>query len=93
MKAEIIYHDFQVASCLISGTPADPSHYHLVTTVELSDEMGSEEACDHLFAQFNVGDKGGLHVRSMSVGDKIRLEGRGTWICKPMGWRLVRAQR
>jgi hypothetical protein len=91
MKAEVIYHDFQDTDCLMFGTPADSGHYHTVAEVRLPDDMESEAALGHLFAQFNVGDHGGLHIRSMSVGDKVRLENRGTWICKPIGWKLLRA--
>ena len=90
MKAEIIYHDFKDTDCLMFGTPAHPNHYHTVATVELPDSMESEGALSHLFTQFNIGDKAGMHVRCMSVGDKVRLEGRGVWICKPIGWECIR---
>jgi hypothetical protein len=70
---------------------AAPSHYHLAAEMQLSDDLESEEALNLLFKIFNEGDHGGLHVRSMSVGDKIRLEGRGVWFCKSRGWELLRA--
>jgi hypothetical protein len=93
MKAEIFYHDFQDTHCLMFGTVADPKHYGKVAEVEVSDDIAqpsvsSEHICGLLFEQFNIGDRG---VRSMSVGDKIRLEGRGTWVCQPVGWGLVHA--
>lgn len=93
MKAEIFYHDFQDTNCLMFGTPAKPEHYYTAAKVNLSDDYRASEpeaVCDLLFRQFNIGDHGGLNVRSMSVGDKIRLEGRGTWICKPKGWGLIK---
>lgn len=93
MKAEIIYHNFKDADCAMFGKPATPSHYHSVATVELPDEMESEAALKQLFAQFNVGDKGGVSwIRCMSVGDKVRLEDRGVWICKPTGWEQLRGR-
>ncbi len=91
MKAEIIYHDFQDTDCLMRGSAASPDHYSKVAEVELPNDLESEAALGRLFEQFNIGDHGGLHIRSMSVGDKVRLEGRGTWICKPIGWELLRA--
>lgn len=88
MKAEIIYHDFDDMKCVMFGELAEPSHYEKVAELDVPDEA-PETACGRLFERFNIGDHGGLRIRSMSVGDKVRLEGHGTWLCKPVGWERV----
>ena len=37
--------------------------------------------CERLFEQFNIGDRAGLHVRSMSVGDMVQFRDSftGAW--------------
>lgn len=46
------------------------------------------EALEKLFERFNIGDHGGLRVRSLSVGDVVELDGR-RYVCAPCGWDRV----
>jgi hypothetical protein len=38
-----------------------------------------------LFERFNIGDHGGLPIRSMSVGDVVEFQGE-LWECAGCGW-------
>jgi len=43
---------------------------------------------DDLFEKFNVGDREGLRIRSMSVGDIVEIGDR-RFICKSAGWAEI----
>jgi len=78
MEAKIYYKDEMFE---------DGGSYTLVAT------LGVEEAepvavLEDLFEQFNVGDRGGLRVRSMSVRDVVELNGV-RYECKPAGWEIT----
>jgi hypothetical protein len=50
----------------------------------------THDALEALFEKFNVGDRGGLKIRSMSVGDMVLLkdgENSAKFICKSFGWK------
>lgn len=46
--------------------------------------------CETLFERFNIGDRGGLRVRSMCVGDVIVIEGQpGLFFCDIAGFKPI----
>jgi hypothetical protein len=66
---------------------AHPEVYE--TVYETTGDGDDPEAiCNHLFEQFNIGDRGGLRVRSMSVGDVVEVGDR-RFICKGIGWAEI----
>jgi hypothetical protein len=48
---------------------------------------------DYLFERFNIGDRAGLPVRSMSVGDIILFGCGQALVCKPVGWEALDSSR
>ncbi len=50
--------------------------------------MTDSEHPDTEFERFNIGDRRGLDVRSMSVGDVVVIDGIA-WVCQPAGWELA----
>lgn len=65
----------------------DGGTYTLVATLEVKD-ADPMEALELLFKQFNVGDRAGLRIRSMSVRDVVELDGV-CYECKGAGWEKV----
>lgn len=75
MKAKVFYGGKQVWEGEVEGGPSLA-------------EKGTAEL-EALFAQFNIGNHGGLRIRSMSVGDEVELEGLGRFVCAPIGWEKI----
>jgi hypothetical protein len=64
-----------------------PDAYNVVHS-EVTDRFDGytdHEILAALFEQFNIGDRCGLRIRSMSVGDQVTI-GDVTYLCKPVGW-------
>jgi hypothetical protein len=90
MKAEIYYHHNPfglVAS--IFDKPVDKVWEGEVPEANHADYAGSAPPeLEVLFERFNIGDHGGLQIRSMSVGDVVKLDGV-LWECCSCGWRKI----
>jgi len=60
-----------------------PDQYHMIYACTMEGEPG--HILSQLWERFNIGDRGGLRVRSMSVGDVVEIDGQ-RHVCKPAGW-------
>ena len=81
MKATIYYKNEGV------GSPLPASTYTKVWEgdVHPGPNARTSEVLEALFFRFNVGDRGGLRVRSLSVGDVVHFN--GTYhLCDILGW-------
>jgi hypothetical protein len=87
MHAVIEYHDFTDAMVALLGDPTPATKYEQVWEGEVV-ASNPHDALGQLFERFNIGDHGGKLIRSMSVGDKVTVDGI-TFICKPLGWDLA----
>ncbi|HET6416715.1 MAG TPA: hypothetical protein VMW52_04655 [Phycisphaerae bacterium] len=72
--------------------------YDVTARIDVGDIGTSPADCisaaDALFERFNIGDRAGLSVRSMSVGDVVAFDGRAiAMLCCKVGWRAVPASR
>ena len=68
-----------------------PELYEAVFCGECDDadcatERGRAALAERLFERFNIGDHGGLRIRSLSVGDLLVFDGGPTLLCAPAGW-------
>lgn len=65
-----------------------PDQYEVVYEGERDGEH--REILGRLFEQFNIGDREGLRVRSMSVGDLVEIDD-DRYVCAPAGWDKTRS--
>ena len=79
MQATIIYRNTDYNG----GT-----YYKTVAKVEVSDQDPFPVVLESLFEQFNIGDRAGLRIRSLSVGDVVCLTS-GLYRCEPVGWQKL----
>lgn len=47
------------------------------------------DVLDQAFQKFNIGDRDGKRIRSMSVGDVVQVDGT-SFLCQMTGWHEVR---
>ena len=83
MEATIIYRN---------GTVTEPV-YETVAKVKVSDTVPFPVTLEMLFERFNVGDRGGKRIRSLSVGDLVELHtelNTHLYRCESVGWRQLR---
>lgn len=73
-------------SVMTEGKTVDADVYETIFETEMEGE--SDTILGALFERFNIGDHGGLTVRSMSVGDLVDIDGT-LFVCKPVGWERV----
>lgn len=66
----------------------NPEYYDTVFEGETDDPT---KLPDELFERFNIGDRGGKHVRSMSVGDLVIFEDGRAVVCAPVGWKETKS--
>jgi hypothetical protein len=88
MKAEVYYRN---SFGLVGSVFSAPTNKVWEGEVEANhaDYAGSAPPeLEVLFERFNIGDHGGLQIRSMSVGDLVKLDGV-LWECDPCGWRKL----
>lgn len=78
MEAKIYYKDEMFE---------DGGTYTLVATLEV-EETEPVAVLESLFERFNIGDRAGLRVRSMSVRDVVEIFGI-RYECKGAGWERV----
>lgn len=78
MQATIIYRNDN------NGEP----EYETVAKVEVSDGDPFPVVLESIFEQFNIGDRAGLRIRSLSVGDVVCLPS-GLYKCESMGWQKL----
>ena len=50
--------------------------------------LGAIDAAEEIFERFNIGDHGGLRIRSMSVGDIVKV-GEIFYHCNLTGWSEI----
>lgn len=61
-------------------------HPNLYDLVWQGDIEGEREPEDFLYEKFNIGDREGKRIRSMSVGDVVVYDGKFV-VCQGMGWK------
>lgn len=94
-RVQLIYPNWQqldartVSSILRGEHIAPPEVCQVVYEREVDADADPMRVCNTLFEEFNVGDHGGRRdVRSMSVGDQVRI-GDETYVCASIGWERV----
>ena len=80
MEATIIYRNTDS-----DGMPV----YEEVAKVKVNANDPFLVTLEMLFEQFNIGDRGGKHIRSLSVGDLVELHTH-LYKCENVGWKQLR---
>ena len=60
-----------------------------VAKVKVNEKDPFPVTLEMLFEQFNVGDRGGKRIRSLSVGDMVELHTH-LYRCESVGWKQLR---